>query len=233
MVKHFSLLVSAGLIALGAGMISATPAAQATTLIHNATAGYYNDGIGTSLDRTNAFMGTYMFPGANVSDGDPSLDIPATSEPDLSAASSALGNWLSSPSSPGGTWSSTPQSIPRAWSVNTETAIIYEFDVASNDIQKVHASFGVDNGIFVWLNGNFLGGQLRGGGSVPGEFQLDLGNFARGTNYLQILREDHGGTAAYDVLVTSTPVPLPAAGWLLIAAIGGMAATRRRNRNTA
>ncbi|MFN7225534.1 MAG: VPLPA-CTERM sorting domain-containing protein [Paracoccaceae bacterium] len=173
-----------------------------------------------------------MFPTANSAGGDPSLDIPAGNEPDLSAASAALGSWLTTPATPGGSWSAGPVAIPAAWAVNTETAIIYAIDAGTTGLTNVLASFGVDNGLFVWLNGTFLGGHLRPGGVEAGEFQLSLGDLAAGTNYLQILREDHGGVTGYSVLVTGepSPVPLPAAGWLLMAGVGGLAAMRRRRK---
>lgn len=209
-------------------------AGQAATLIDGTTAGYYNDGIGTVLDGSNPFEGSFMFPGANISQGDPSLDIPAGNEPDLSAAASALGSWLTTPASPGGSWSASPVAIPASWSVNSETAIIYELDGGAGGLSNVMASFGVDNGLFVWLNGNFLGGHLRPGGVVPGEFTLSLGDLGAGLNYLQILREDHGGLAGYSVEVTGdispAPVPLPASGLLLAAGAAGLAAFRRRSR---
>ena len=162
------------------------------------------------------------------------LDIPDGNEPDLSAAASALGSWLTTPASPGGSWSASPVAIPASWSVNSETAIIYELDGGAGGLSNVLASFGVDNGLFVWLNGNFLGGHLRPGGVVPGEFTLSLGNLGAGLNYLQILREDHGGLAGYSVEVTGdispAPVPLPASGLLLAAGAAGLAAFRRRSR---
>ena len=52
-------------------------AGQAATLIDGSTTGYYNNGIGTVLDGSNPFGGSWMFPGPNVSQGDPSLNIPA------------------------------------------------------------------------------------------------------------------------------------------------------------
>ena len=114
--------------------------------------------------------------------------------------------------------------------VNTETAIIYEIDGGAHGLNNVAASFGVDNGLFVWLNGSFLGGHLRPGGSVLGEFTLDLGSLGSGTNYLQILREDHGGGTGYAVSVTGdvAAVPLPAAGFLLLGGLGALAGLRRR-----
>ncbi|MFN3938565.1 MAG: VPLPA-CTERM sorting domain-containing protein [Gemmobacter sp.] len=217
--------------ALGLG-IAAVPAAAAT-IIDNTTHGLYNAGIGTVLDGTNPFGGNFMFPLANVAGGDPSLDIPAANEPDLSAAAGALGNWLTNPASPGGSWSAGPVAIPLTWAVNTETAIIYALDAGPGKLLKnVVATFGVDNGLFVWLNGVFQGGHLRPGGVVLGEFVVNLGDLGPGTHYLQLLREDHGGATGYAVSITAdiAAIPLPAAGWLLLAGLGGLVAVRRRRR---
>lgn len=209
-------------------------AGQAATLIDNSTAGYYNSGIGTALDGTNPFGGNFMFPIANVAGGDPSLDIPAGNAPDLSSASASLGSWLTNPSAPGGTWSAAPVAIPASWPINSETAIIYELNGGAGGIGNVNASFGVDNGLFVWLNGSFLGGHLRSGGVSPGEFTLSLGNLGAGMNHLQILREDHGGSSGYAVSVTGdpnpAPIPLPASGLLLAGGAVALAGLRRRKR---
>ncbi|TBN38688.1 VPLPA-CTERM sorting domain-containing protein [Paracoccus subflavus] len=209
-------------------------AAEAATLIDGSTPGRYNSGIGTVLDGTNPFGGTFMFPLADVLGGDPALDIPAGNEPDLSAASTALGSWLTNPAAPGGAWSAGPVGIPASWPINSETAIIYELDGGVGGIGNVSASFGVDNGLFVWLNGTFLGGYLRPGGVSPGEFTLSLGSLGSGMNYLQILREDHGGASGYDVSVTGdmnpAPIPLPASGLLLAGGAAALAGLRRRRR---
>lgn len=213
-------------------LILSGAAAQAATLIDGSTQGLYNDGIGQALDGTNQFGGSNMFPCANVQCGDPSLDIPASSEPDLSAASGPLGDWLTNPTAPGGSWSASAQAIPSNWAVNTETAIIYELDGGAAGLTSVSAAFGIDNGIFVWLNGTFLGGHLRAGGASLGEFTLDIGAVGAGMNYLQVLREDHGGGTGYAVSVTGdvAAVPLPAAGFLLIGGLGGLVALKRRKR---
>lgn len=211
-------------------------AGQTATLIDGGTAGYYNAGIGTALDGTNPFGGNFMFPIANVAGGDPSLDIPDGNEPDLSAAAAALGSWLANPGAPGDSWSAAPVAIPSGWTINSETAIIYELDGGVGGLSNVLASFGVDNGLFVWLNGTFLGGHLRPGGVSSGEFTLSLGDLGAGMNYLQILREDHGGSAGYNVEVTGdvspAPIPLPASGLLLVAGAGALAALRRRQLRT-
>lgn len=211
-------------------------AAQAATLVNTSTQGLYNSGLGTLLDGSNPLGGgVAMFPLANVAGGDPILDIPAGTPPDLSIVDTQLANWLTTPATPGGAWSAGKVAIPLSWAVNTETAIIYELDGGAAGLNNVIASFGVDNGIFVWLNGTFLGGQLRPGGVTPGEFTLNIGDVGAGKNFLQILREDHGGSTGYTVAVTGdlapvSVVPLPAAGWLLIAGLGGLGALRRKSR---
>lgn len=220
-------------LALVAGALTAG-AASAATLVDNTTLGFYNDGIGTDLDGTNPFGGTFMFPAADSAGGDPVLDFGPGDEPDLSTAAAALGSWLTNPAAPGGSWSATTIGIPTSWAVNDETAIIYEIDGGAAGIDNVSASFGVDNGLFVWLNGTFLGGHLRPGGSTLGEFMLSLGNLGAGMNYLQVLREDHGSASDYSVLVTGdvnmAPVPLPATGLLLVGGLALIAGKRRKRQ---
>jgi hypothetical protein len=215
-------------------MLVATPT-LAATVIDNSTPGNYNIGIGTVLNGTNLVPPglTYMFPydyqsapGVNPTPfgQDPLLVI--TTPPDLTAAAAALGNWLTTPLTPGGTWGGI-QPIPSSWAVNTETAVIYGF---SGALQNVVASFGIDNGIFVWLDGVFIGGNLSPGGSTLGEHTFNLGNLSAGNHFLQLLREDHGAVADFDILVTTTSrpsdigpvVPIPGALILLLSGLGGL-----------
>lgn len=191
---------------------------SANTIIDDSTQGQYNDSIGTSLDFTNPDSGTFLFPGANSNPNDPTFD-PVPFEPDLTTASGALGDWLGDPTNLNANWNG-PQAIPGTWTVNTETAIIYEIDAGANGLTNLVLDIGVDNGVFVWLDGVFQGGELHPGGVGSSEPLLNLPDLSPGTHYLQILREDHGGLTGFTILVTGDecedciPEP-PVAGELL------------------
>jgi hypothetical protein len=181
-------------------LVWATPALAHThaplVLVDANTSAHYNAVLGTSLDATQS-----QFPCADSICGDPTIN-PAP-EPDLSSASAALGDWLSSPSSLNANWSA-PQAIPLTWGVNTETAIVYEVDAGKCGARNVTGSFGVDNGIFVWVNGVYAFGALSPGGATAGEYAVPLGDLPRGRNFVQILREDHGGATGYSVQITGS-----------------------------
>jgi hypothetical protein len=216
-----SLLPGALALSLFATAASAAP----VTLVDDTTSGLYNAGLGTALDGTDPFFQTNT---------DNSLSLGPADAPDLSAGAAALGDWLANPAAPSGSgWSALAVAIPAAWTVGHETAIIYEIDGGATGLTGVTASFGVDNGIAVWLNGAFVGAEARAGGVIPGEHVFALGDLGAGTHYLQLLREDHGGGTGYTVSVTgevAAPVPLPAAGLMLAGALGGFAAMRARRR---
>lgn len=180
-------------------LCSISAAANAVVVLNNGSTGYYNAGLGTLLDTSSS---TGPFPCANVGCGDSTLQF--LTAPNLSAAAGPLGTWLTNSSPTGGTWSAAPQAIPGAWAINSETAIVYRIDAGSG-LSNLHLSLGVDNGIFVWLNGSYLFGARAGGGSSLGEYGLGLSNLS-GVNYLQILREDHGGAAGYDISLTGDVV---------------------------
>src|SRR5690606_39357247 len=55
-----------------------------------------------------------------------------------------------------GTWSAPGAFIPTSWAVNAETAIVYDFTLAS--LANLTIDVGVDNGIVLWLDGAFLFG---------------------------------------------------------------------------
>jgi hypothetical protein len=101
------------------------------------------------------------------------------------------------------------QVIPSDWTANTETAVIYTLSGGSDALEDVIATFGVDNGIFVWLDGEFKFGALASGGADPNEYTLNLGNLEVGTHSLQVLREDHGGSTGYYMSVSGETASVP------------------------
>jgi hypothetical protein len=215
-------------LAIGGMLVFSLAAnARAVVIIDGTTHGFYNAAIGQVLDGSNPCCapGTFLFPGG----GDPTID-PVPFEPTLNLASGALGNWLGDPGNLNANWSG-PQAIPGTWAINAETAVIYTISGYTN----VNASFGIDNGIFVWLDGAFVGGQMAPLGPMSGEFTANLGDLSNGTHYLQILREDHGGATGYLVAVTGDPavpgdpVPEPTTLALLGAGLAAVGARRRRS----
>lgn len=108
--------------------------------------------------------------------------------------------------------------IPSIWDVNTETAIVYNFELAL--ASTLNISIGVDNGVLVWLNGNFLFGATAPGGAFAGEYNIDVASLGAGAHALQILRTDHGGLTGFliEVDATALPASVPEPGSLLLLA---------------
>jgi hypothetical protein len=188
-------LLLATIVAVAA-LVWAAPALSHSpvVLVDDSSPARYNATLGTSLDASQT-----QFPCADVLCGDPIIN--SAPEPDLSTVSAALGGWLSKPPSFNANWSGA-QAIPPSWALNTETAIAYEVDAGRCGARNVTGSFGVDNGIFVWVNGVYAFGALAPGGAIAGEYVVPLGNLPRGSNFVQILREDHGGANGYSVQIT-------------------------------
>ena len=170
-------------------------------LIDNGTNGYFNGFIGDLYPGNPSSPLASYFPGPNSSTGDPSVRFAVG--PDLTGIE-ALGDWLGSPESAlkNQNWSGLGK-IPFSWPTNAELAIIYEIDGGKFGMDNLRGSFGADNGIYVWVNGEFRFGALDPGPAVPNEYaNIDLGSLKPCKNYIQVLLEDHGVILGYDVKIT-------------------------------
>lgn len=215
--KHLKIVAALAMFAVAA-------TANATVLVQTSDPGYYNSSIGTVLNNTNGGdTSTGYFPTTN------DAAVTFATAPDLSAASSALGNWLTDPGNLNSNWNYLA-AIPNGWAVGTEVAVIYQFNTLG--ATNVVAQFGVDNGIYVWLDGAYIGGARGPGVATLGEYSYNLGDLGPGTHYLQLLLEDHGVTNGYAVNITAdsflpvTPVPEPGALSLFGLGIAGLGMLR-------
>jgi hypothetical protein len=213
-------VIIVAVIAAAAG----SAAADRVTLVQTDDPAFVNRQIGTLLDDTSSVNGKPHFP----SNQDPSIDFGPDEAPDLSAASGVLGGWLNQPpdlSAPGWEFIASPTIN---WVVNTEIALVYQFNVQS--VTDLRASIGVDNGVYVYLNGSFVVGALRGGPVAAGEHVYELGDLQAGANYIQFILEDHGSTNGFELLIDaeSVVVPEPATAALGIVAAALVLSSRTR-----
>jgi hypothetical protein len=199
--------------------IPALSSAAPVVVIQDEAEGFYNHELGTVLDGTDP-----AFP-ASESD-DYFYTYPAA--PDLSAADAILGNWLTDPANLNSNW--TYGTIPTEWVVDTEVGVIYTVNASGSDNYVLNV--GVDNGVFVWLDGAYQFGARDAGGPFDDDYTINLGQLSQGIHYLQLLYEDHGGSTGSIISLTadaaSSDIPEPAT--LLLACLGmlGWASCRCR-----
>jgi hypothetical protein len=225
---HWGFL-SAIVLAVVSGLGAPALSAAAVTFIDGTTPGFYNNALGTVLDRTNPYAGTYLFPGANLADGDPLIAM--APEPDLSVASAILGDWLGNPAALNANWHG-PGVVPSTWTTNTEMGVVYAIDAGTTGLQSLTVELGVDNGIFVWFDGSYVLGALAPGQAILGEYTANLTDISPGTHYLQFLLEDHGSATGFLIEATGVPNPIPAPGAALLGSLGAARVGWLRSRRT-
>ena len=110
-----------------------------------------------------------------------------------------------------------PSRFPPAGLINTETAIVYNFNLATPS--SLHLDLGVDNGIVVWLDGAFLFGATAPGVADIDEYNVDVASLSAGAHALQILRPIMAAVKAMRISVDAQPIAEPEPGSLLLSAI--------------
>jgi hypothetical protein len=180
---------------------------DSVVLVDNTTPGYYNNSLGTILDNSAP-----QFPGPLMMSGSGPLNDPVfypSPEPNISKAAAVLGNWLAPTPLPLNDNWQPPRHIPASWKLNDEVATLYEVDGGANGTARLRGNFDVDNGIYVWVNGQYkFGARAPGLPSPEGQFEytnIDLGKLAPGKNYIQVLCEDSGISDGYRVKITGVP----------------------------
>ncbi len=197
--------------------------ASAVPIITSLTPGLYNAGLGDleAMDGPGGFL-----VGPSGSEGDPIVELGA--DPGFSFTAAFGANWLGGDYS-GGNWSAVPVAIPAGWDIDTETAIVYDFSLAT--ASRLHIDLGVDNGIVVWLDGSFLFGATAPGGAFLGEYGIDVASLSAGTHSLQILRADHGGAQDYAIVADAEPLAaVPEPSSLLLSGISLAVLMARRKK---
>nr|MBC8281027.1 PKD domain-containing protein [Chloroflexota bacterium] len=120
--------------------------------------------------------------------------------PSTSAVSSQLGDWLTFPGSLNGNWNQA--GVPTTWNKDYENAAVYKIVVDEFGLSNALLTISADDGAFVWLDGDYVGGAVNASGTNQ---SYNLGNdLDEGTHYLQILRTATASTASPDWTINLT-----------------------------
>jgi hypothetical protein len=175
-------------IAMSVGVLAAPPS-LAETLVDSSEPGYWKD-LGNVVNIDGLGKG-----------GDPNIPLITEQQFRTIYSGGDLSNWqIKNPESSQGWNHSTFDSFGNG---HDNRAVIYKFELSSK-VENVKASFAVDNGVFLWVNGSYVNGATAGGGASRWEhvFPVESSLFVRGTNYVYVMPHNHGGGSGYAFQLT-------------------------------
>jgi hypothetical protein len=188
------------LLVLVRPVVSTATPVENEVLIDDNSPGYYHN-IGNKLDGLLPWFPLPIPPGP-----DPTLIDAPEPDPEELVSRANLAALLDDDPMPLLTseWTYL-QKIPFFWTSTNENALIYEIDAGPLGIKNLVGNFGVDNGIYIWVNGRYKFGAMEPGAAIRFEYPgIPLDDLGPGMNYLQIIREDHGFGTGYYIEVTGT-----------------------------
>jgi hypothetical protein len=119
--------------------------------------------------------------------------------------------------------------IPTIWNPNTGLALQKNFNI-NGIVNSAKLSYGIDNGIIIFINGNQVEKLNEEGYAKKDEHVININPaiFNLGSNQIRVLAEDHGGGTWVDLSLCTdvTPVPEPTSAALLL--MGGLGLVNTR-----
>lgn len=119
------------------------------------------------------------------------------------------------------------------WTPGTGLALSKVFNL-SGPISNAIFSYGMDNGLIVYINGTEVLRNSEAGYGNQDEHTLNLNSsiFHTGLNTIQILAEDNGGDSYFDAKLEGdvTPTPEPSSMILGLMSISSLLGLRKKNK---
>lgn len=109
------------------------------------------------------------------------------------------------------------------WSAYSALYLQKTVSLSTALVGDVILNLAVDNGAAVWINGVNVFNADAGGFTSIWEYSRTFASdpFVVGDNVISVIANDYGGATYFDMeLVGTSAVPVPAAAWLFVSALG-------------